>query len=84
MSMSIHDALVEWQAGNITARRAMTLTGATDVLELYGLMESCGVPTRFQLTEKEMASVERANEAIKREIAKEGKSGQLPDPRSGF
>lgn len=59
----------------------MTLTGASDVLELYGLMECCGVETRAHLTAREMASVERANEAINREIAKEGEAGELPDPR---
>lgn len=71
MSMSIHDALDAWQSGSITARRAMTLTGASDVLELYGLAEACGVETRFELSAKEKAAVERVGHAIDRELAAE-------------
>lgn len=35
MSMSVHDALEAWQSGEITAARAIALTGAEDLLDLY-------------------------------------------------
>lgn len=72
MGFSVHDALEAWQDGKITARRAMMLTGAGDVLELYAFAEACGVAVREGLTEAEAASVQRAGKAIDEAIAREG------------
>jgi hypothetical protein len=55
--MSVHDALQAWQDGEITASRAMALSGAQDVLELYELAGNCGVEIRLELTRAEIAKV---------------------------
>ena len=62
--MSVHDALEAWQDGQITSRQAMSLTGATDVVELYGLAQECDVEIRFNLTDSERRVVELASRAI--------------------
>lgn len=67
--MSVHDALQAWQQGEITTSRAMTLTGAADVLELYGLADACDVEIRLDLNEAEAALVARVTEAISRVLA---------------
>lgn len=64
--MSVHDALQAWQQGEITTSRAKTLTGAADVLELYGLADACDVEIRLDLNETEAALVARVTDAIKR------------------
>lgn len=61
--MSVHDAPQAWQQGSITTSRAMTMTGAADVLELYGLANACDVEVRLELTEAEAALVVRVAEA---------------------
>lgn len=75
--MSVHDALEAWQEGEITASRAMSLTGATNILELYGLAETCDVDIRFELSESEATSVEMVSKAIQRALGHEdtGPSG---------
>ena len=65
--MTIVEVLTAWQTGDITARRAMMLTGAADVLELYALMERHGVETRFDLAEAEQLSVDAVMKAITKE-----------------
>lgn len=69
--MSVHDALEAWQAGDITAARAMDLTGATDVVELYGLAQACDVEISLELSDAEAAAVEAASGAIQRAFANE-------------
>lgn len=64
--MTIKEVLTDWQAGGMTARRAMMLTGASDVLELYALMEVHGVETRFTLSEGEQRSVKAVMAAVER------------------
>jgi hypothetical protein len=64
--MSVHDALQAWQQGEITTSRAMTLTGAANVLELYGLADACDVEVRLDLNESEVDLVARVTDAIKR------------------
>lgn len=67
LGITVKEALAAWQAGDITARRAMIATGAADVLELYALLEKHGVETRFDLSEAEKRSVDAVMEAIKKE-----------------
>jgi hypothetical protein len=62
--MTIYEALAAWQAGDITARRGMTLTGAADVLELYALSELNGVATRLRLLDREQHIVRILMEAV--------------------
>ncbi len=70
--MSIHDALQAWQDGEITASRTMQLTGALDVLELYGLADACGVRIRLEPREDEAFVAEKVTRAIRRALAPEG------------
>lgn len=51
--MSVHDALEAWQRGEITASRAMELSGAADVPELYVLAEACGVDVNPDMIDRE-------------------------------
>ena len=54
--MSVHDALAAWRSGDITADRAMQLTGAADVMDLYTFAHASGVEIRRDLPrEKEQA-----------------------------
>jgi hypothetical protein len=62
--MSVHDALQAWQDGDITASRAMALSGARNVMELYALANSCGVDIRLQPTEAEARVVDALSRAI--------------------
>jgi hypothetical protein len=64
LMMSVHDALEAWQAGEITSKRAMALTDATSVLELYAFASTCGVVIRRELTTAEAAAAEAATHAI--------------------
>jgi hypothetical protein len=69
--MSVHDALEAWQSGEITSRRAMDLTGASNIIELYGLAQSCDVDIRLEMTEDEKRTAEKVGAAIDRAFAKE-------------
>lgn len=69
--MSVHDALEAWQSGEITSRRAMDLTGAPNLLALYGLAQVCDVEIRLELTENERRTVGRVGVAIERVFARE-------------
>lgn len=64
--MSVHDALEAWQAGEITTSRAMALSGASDVLELYAFASACDVGIRLDPTPEEAAMVTKVSEAISR------------------
>jgi len=63
--MSVHDALEAWQAGEITSRKAMALTDATNVIELYAFASTCGVEIRRELTPAEVAASEAATQSIR-------------------
>lgn len=67
--MSVHDALEAWQQGEITASRAMALSGATDVLELYGLAEACAVDINPNMTDGELRVSSAVTKAVKSAIA---------------
>jgi hypothetical protein len=69
--MSVHDALEAWQSGDITSRRAMDLTGASNVVELYGLAQACDVEIRLDLSDDEKRTVEVVGAAIERAFAQE-------------
>lgn len=77
--MSIHDALQAWQDGEITASRAMALSGAADILEMYGIAESCGVEIRLDPRGDEALVAEKVTRAINRIMAPEdGGTGDGP------
>jgi len=67
--MSVHDALEAWQAGEITSRKAMALTDAENLLELYAFASTCGVEIRRGLTPAEAAAAETATQSIKSAMA---------------
>jgi hypothetical protein len=67
--MSVHDALEGWQAGEITAARAMRLTGAGDVLELYAFAHQSGVPVRPGLQPREAEQARQATDMIRQLLA---------------
>jgi len=64
--MSVHDALEAWEAGVITAARAMALTGASDAMELYAFAAQCGVDIRPSLLPREEESASAATRLIAR------------------
>ncbi len=69
MCMSVYDALAAWQAGDITAARAIALTGAEGLLDLYALASECDVDIRTQPTEAERAVADAAAAAVRRVMA---------------
>lgn len=77
--MSVHDALEAWQAGEITAARAMELTGAEQVMELYAFAQQCDVPIRTGLLAREEAQAARAGAIIGR-LPSVGETGEASSP----
>lgn len=73
--MSVHDALEAWQSGELSSRRAMALTGAENVMELYAFASTCGVAIRVTLTEAELAAAEAATQAVQNARAETAESG---------
>jgi hypothetical protein len=69
--MSVHDALEAWQSGDITSRRAMDLTGASNVVELYGLAKACDVEIRLEMLDDEKRTVDMVGAAIERAFTRE-------------
>jgi hypothetical protein len=63
--MSVHDALEAWQAGDLSSKRAMALTSAENVLELYAFASTCGVEIRTQMTSAEQAAAAAATACIR-------------------
>lgn len=70
--MSVHDALEAWQNGEITTSRAMALSGAQDIFELYALADACDVEIRLELTDAEKRSVAQVTAAISRIMERSG------------
>jgi len=62
--MSVHDALEAWQAGEITASRAMRMTGASDMLELLAFTHQSDVEIRPGLLSREEEQGRRATGLI--------------------
>ena len=69
--MTVHDALEAWQAGEITSSRAMVLTDAVNIVELYALAEACDVEIRFDLSDQERHAVKVVAAAIDRAFSRE-------------
>lgn len=63
-SLSIHDALDAWQAGEIDEEMALALTGATSRRELYVFCRWSDVKIRDEITPDEMQAIE----ALRREL----------------
>src|SRR4051812_3448062 len=66
MCMSVHGGLEAWQAGEITAARALALTGAEGLLDLYALAAECGVEIRTEPTPGERAAAAAVVAALQR------------------
>ncbi len=64
--MSVHDAIEAWQSGDLTTARAMQLTGATDVMDLYAFAHECDVEVRTDLLPREEEQAALAIEFIDR------------------
>jgi hypothetical protein len=71
--LSVHDVLTGWQAGEITTARAMRMTGADDVMELYALASQSGVELRVGLLPREEEQARRATDLIRRLPRKKGR-----------
>jgi hypothetical protein len=59
--MSVHDALQAWQEGEITAADALRLSGAEDVLEMYGMAVQNDVEIKLPLGDEERQAVDQRN-----------------------
>ena len=75
--MSVHDALEAWDAGEITAARAMQLTGALDVMELRAFAHQCGIESRTGLLPREQEQANEATALIARLLRVEGSDGYV-------
>ena len=69
--MSVHDTLEAWQAGEITAGRAMQMTGAMDVMELHAFAHQSGVEIRTSLLPRELEQAANAIAMIERALQNE-------------
>jgi hypothetical protein len=65
--LSPHDALEAWQAGEITFRRCMRLTGIDDLPELYAAAKSSGVDIRG-VSQRDYALADRAARILSRRL----------------
>lgn len=57
-SLSVHDALAAWQAGEIDEEMALALTGATSRRELYVFCLWSDVEIRDEIPPGEMSEIE--------------------------
>jgi hypothetical protein len=67
--MSVHDALEAWQAGEMSAARAMRMTGAANVLELLAFAHQSDVAIHPGLLPREEEQARRASDLIARLLA---------------
>lgn len=70
---TLHEVLVAWQAGRLTARQAMYLCGLEGFADLYAAASSSGVPLRKTLLPAEKKAANLATAAIRNRMAMEGK-----------
>ena len=68
---SIHDLLVAWQAGRLTSRQVMGLTGIESFDELYLAARHSGVPLRKTLLAREKRAADFATAAIRERLSRE-------------
>lgn len=57
--IGVYEALEAWQAGDITFRRCMRMTGVDDVAELYAAAKSSGVAIKG-VSPRDQALLDRA------------------------
>ena len=69
MPASLHEILVDWQAGKLSARQAMSLAGVDGFADLYLAARHSGVPLRTTLLPKEKRAADLATAAILRRSA---------------
>lgn len=62
--MSVHEALEAWQAGKITAKRAMDLTDAAGLIELYDLARACDVEIQIDISDEEGIAAAARGETV--------------------
>jgi hypothetical protein len=80
--MGVFEALVAWQQGEITYRRALRLVGVDTIADLYAAAHSSGVPIRLTLSDREIYLSDRAIALIDRELELEkAASTEAPGPR---
>lgn len=70
-------AIELWQCGHMTSTRAMEITGARDVMELWAVASHLGVPVRLGLIAREARAAERATEMIRRVMEGEARMDRL-------
>ena len=63
--LSVHDALEAWQAGDLSSSRAMALTAAENIMELYAFASTCGVEIRTKMTPAELAAADAATASVR-------------------
>lgn len=61
---STHDVLSAWQAGRLSSRQAISLTGTFAVTDLYEAAANSDVPIRTKMTPREAKAAERATMAL--------------------
>jgi hypothetical protein len=66
--VSLHDILVAWQKGTLSARLAMQLSGIDNIGELYVAAASSGVRLRKTLLPAEAAAAQAATDSIKAKL----------------
>jgi hypothetical protein len=79
MPESLYDILTAWQAGSLTAAKAMRRAGLQTVGELYAAAASSGVRLRRHLLPAEQAAAVAATKAIRNKI---GKAKQIEAQRA--
>ena len=66
---TVHDILVAWQAGRMSARHAIALTGVDGFDTLYRAARESGVPLRKTLLRQEKLAADLATAAIRKRLA---------------
>lgn len=66
--MSLHDILVAWQAGRLSARMAMALGGLDGFDALYEAARNSAVPLRKTLLPEEVRAANYATGAVRRRL----------------
>ena len=67
--VAVHDILVAWQAGRMSARHAMALTGVDGLDTLYRAARESGVPSRKTLLPQEKRAADCATAAVCKRLA---------------
>ena len=73
--VTLHDVLVAWQNGRLTARQAMARSGIDTIAGLYGAARSSAVPVRKTLLVREKAAADAATAAIRGRLSVRATAG---------